>query len=340
MRRGRVVQWEIDSVDRGLFVPYWEAASVVERREARRARVPIPKKYVKSAVFIVDGEGQRPEGTGFIIAAIRKAGGVPHYAIKYLVTCRHIVQDMQSPHVRIRVDAEKTEDRRLTDGPYYHPTGPAAADVAMFPIEFKAKGAGSFLRTSRVIPLRYLPPEEAKKRPKRIESAIGHDVFYAGFLRDVESMDDLVPMVRSGILGAKNQPGIPVKHRGKVFHVKGHLIDARAFHGFSGSPCFVQTRKRREDAPWEYEEFAQEWNAGRYLPKMETSFFGMLAGFWMAGGVGVVIPRRTIIETLEQEALLEDREEREEAQKQRREARKRGPKPAESASSEPGPEED
>lgn len=343
MLRGRVLRWEPVHAVPGVQVPYWEAASVVVSQQDKEPAVPIPAQYVKSAVFIVDGVSVsgRPEGTGFLINAIRRGGESASCGISYLVTCAHVVRGMQEPHVRIRVGRDAVEDWPLEDGPYYHPSGKPGDDVAVFPLRFSPDRGFWGSTSSSMIDVNYDTDFRNKiyEPPDFLDH--GQEVFYAGFLGEIKSMDELVPMVRSGIVGAWNQPDILMKDTwGNEYLASGHLIDARTEHGFSGSPCFVQYPEPayQWDLPATYEDFADLWQTGHFRPRVYTEFFGILAGFWRAEGVGVVVPLKKILETLERKELLKDRKEREAEVHALRDARKAESKPAEQATSRPGPE--
>ncbi len=337
--RGRVLRWEPIHAIPGVSVLYCEAASVAASQQDKERAVPIPAEYVKSVVFMVDGVSTRPEGAGFLINAIRCGGDSPPCGLTYLVTCAHVVRGMQEPHVRLRVKGGGVEDWPLKDGPYYHPSGDPGDDVAVFPIRFSPDRVGGWATSSTSIDVSYKTDFRNGRwgRPGYLDH--GHEVFYAGFLEAVDSMDDLVPMVRSGIVGAWDQPDIPmVDIWGNKYWATGHLIDARTEKGFSGSPCFLRYQESpNDDLPPTYEEFAELWTLGSFMPEMGTDLFGILSGFWRAGGVGVVVPYKKILETLERKELLEDRKEREAEVRAHRNARMAKSEPAEQASR-PGPE--
>jgi hypothetical protein len=146
---------------------------------------------------------------------------------------------------------------------------------------------------------------------------LGDPVFFVGLLSAVKEMGTRnIPMVRSGTLGAKYQDGIPVRRLDNtVDMVNGHLIDCRAYRGFSGSPCFIQF------VPETRETIGGERHT-RLLGVVSAHFDlvdkGLLEGdlATMVGGVkvpvhagvGVVVPVERVHELLNGDELRKKRE--------------------------------
>jgi len=74
------------------------------------------------------------------------------------------------------------------------------------------------------------------------EIVVGDQIYFIGLLTNVPSMlDQSIPMVRSGRIGALYQDDIPMRD-GLVVKDEpiAHLIDTYSRAGFSGAPCFVE----------------------------------------------------------------------------------------------------
>jgi hypothetical protein len=210
------------------------------------------------------------------------------------------------------------EDGSVKDEPVdrwvFHPT----EDVAVTPF---VDPTGEFFH-SLVETDQFVGQAETDVTP-----ATGDDVFFVGLLGSVPSMGKRnVPMVRSGSIGALYQGGIPIRlPDGTVIHTSGHLIDCRSFGGFSGSPCFVRFLSGKGSTP----------RMGLSYPIQSTLLLGMVAGHFdlkatvalpegedklkvpVAAGIAVLTTAEAILETLNQEELVADREEENDRNRQR-----------------------
>lgn len=76
----------------------------------------------------------------------------------------------------------------------------------------------------------------------RSRPMLGETVSFVGLFAPIAAMGEQnVPLVRSGTLAAIDQEKVPIALPEKtVFYHRAHLIDCRAYKGFSGSACFVQ----------------------------------------------------------------------------------------------------
>jgi hypothetical protein len=330
-----MARYRISHNERGVY------ERVADDRAAARLRnlrghddVTISWHHLRATGFVLDRAGGTPIGTAFTLAAIpvSSAKEEPRIVAVYLVTCRHVVMNCADPHVRFRTLTNKLVDYRLPR-PFFHPDIPEQADVAVYRYVVPDPDEERF---TFPLTMRFLFNEKTGKAhiPKWLAThgyvrARGQDVFYAGYLEPVPSMgnDRMIPMIRGAKLGAWDQEDVPFNPNGATIHMRAHLIDANAYHGFSGSPCFVKDPNNHD-------------------PKSGAAFIGMLAGFfkWEVGeesfpvnaGVGIVVPSDRIAETLSQEALVKDREEiRKRVQEDYPRVR---PSPGEPASSKPGPE--
>lgn len=124
-----------------------------------------------------------------------------------------------------------------------------------------------------------------------------------------------VPMVRTGALGAVDQPEVPMAEPGGTWRsVRGHLIDCRSFGGFSGSPCFMKFSRLKGVTE----------RMGLRYPETYPILLGVLGGHFdhrttlrladeltasipASAGIGVVYPVEVLRETLELDELVEER---------------------------------
>jgi hypothetical protein len=191
--------------------------------------VPLPETYPKGVVFIghrSDGR-DRLVGTGFFVS-IRGRILQP----TYVVTAAHVVEGAAQTFVRLRT----------TGGPrnvviedwFFH----GVHDVAVAPIDvpfdhdMTTTGIEQFIDDPDALP----PPLWGG-----IE--VGDDVYFIGLLGKVKAMRDrLIPIVRTGVLGAPWVENVPVKRSpvDATRNITAHLIDCRSFGGFSGAPCYLQ----------------------------------------------------------------------------------------------------
>ena len=129
-----------------------------------------------------------------------------------------------------------------------------------------------------------------------------------------------VPLVRSGTLAGLNQEHVPVAlPDGTVLEHTAHLIDCRAYAGFSGAPCLVQFPRDpdiggvgRVDEETEILGLI----SGHFDERTEAKLTGDIADMGTVGvpvslGVGVVTPAGAIEGLLRREDVVEDRRARE-----------------------------
>lgn len=191
--------------------------------------MPIPPDTLNIITMLCVDRGSgdatriEPVGTGFFVGSNGSRPGLIH---PQLVTARHIVVPALERYGKLY--ARISEGDKLVDVPIEKWVIPDAVtdDIAVAPYPYAAK----YWHTES-----FLSERDA-------EPYLGDAVYFIGLLKWVPEMaTSNVPMVRSGTLGAMNQSGIPVKMPDNVVvRMHGHLIDCRAYRGFSGSPCFVQ----------------------------------------------------------------------------------------------------
>ncbi|HKG04759.1 MAG TPA: trypsin-like peptidase domain-containing protein [Conexibacter sp.] len=166
-----------------------------------------------------------PIGTGFFVGM--RGQHTLTFSHVYLVTARHIVAHARTVYVRLTDPTGQTQDQRLDN--WFVPDD--NADVAVAPMP-GFDGTGHLLW-----------PYDDFLTADDDQPYLGDNVYFIGMFSFVPSMGAKnIPMVRSGTLGALNQDDIPIVTSDRVTStMNGHLIDCRAYSGFSGAPCLVQT---------------------------------------------------------------------------------------------------
>jgi trypsin-like peptidase len=188
--------------------------------------MPLDVSYQRSTVFVLAkiGKSWRPIGTGFFVVMDNEQNPNQHHA--YIVTAAHVVKDEPLTGIRFRTVDGQVIDKKV---PRWipHPT----ADVAVTDIWFDLLDDDSMVQFNAFLLNDALDIAETVPR-------LGTTVYFVGLLDGIAEMGRaMVPMVRSGSLGAYNQPGVPLVDRKTTV---AHLIDCRSFYGFSGSPCVIQ----------------------------------------------------------------------------------------------------
>lgn len=273
--------------------------------------MPLPDAYTWSVVFLTaprrleDGTWRdTPVGTGFIVTV---PSAIPQTLHPYVVTAKHIVNNQEKVSVRMRMKAGGLVDVPVPDWICHQD-----ADVAIARLALPVPAAE----------LHLAPLKESQfvdvGGGDGFEPHLGDNVYFIGLLALIPAMaDSNIPMVRSGTLGAKYQKDVPVMlpDRTRIF-MKAHLIDCRAYRGFSGSPCFIQF----------FLEDDQGWSTVRrtLLLGLVSAHFDMsdsapLEGDLVIGrrrsvavpihsGVGVVVPVEYIRDLLYDEVLVTERD--------------------------------
>jgi hypothetical protein len=186
--------------------------------------VPLDDSWRRFVVFILDAEGGKPIGTGFIVIKENEFGGPP---LAYVVTAAHVViKNHATAAMRLRTVGGGVNDFPLSVWSIAVDDDVAAqeCDLRGFepPVEFNA----------------YPLDEAIDQRPLKLRP--GEQCYFIGLLERVPSMGPaMIPMLRSGALGAYMQEDVPISIDPPK-SITAHLIDGRSLGGFSGSPCFVQ----------------------------------------------------------------------------------------------------
>jgi hypothetical protein len=159
---------------------------------------------------------------------------------------------------------------------------------------------------------------------------LGGEALYMGWVKPIRSMSERgQPMVRSATLGFVGAENLPYDGNPPRSLPIGHILDCRSWEGFSGAPCWVHvqvpyTPPDSFEPPRILTQLAQagivKW-AGDTLSVV--GFFGMLVAYTTNSGhgVGIVTPGERIVDLiLDDEELVEIREQAEEKERRRRDA--------------------
>ncbi len=283
----------------------WRSVSGLAESESV---VPVDQRYVKMVVPIIGTPGDDPasrslRATGFLVAVT--AGSEEHtLQFAYVVTAAHVVRSGHDFAVRVRTADGAGAEQPIEEW-FFHPS----EDVAVAPFRYQSSYDVSIF-----------PKELFYDRGDIYASPLlGDFVYFIGLLSGVDELERRgALMVRSGTVGALYQDHVPVQIGPQsVVQVTAHLIDCRAYKGFSGSPCFAQfTRWGREKTP----------RLGLALPDEFTLLLGVVAGHFdqetdvraaayddagkvsVNTGVGIVTPVEHIIETLDLDELVSMRD--------------------------------
>ena len=283
----------------------------------------------KSVAFII-GTRQRqgaavplPIGTGFLLGVRPPSEPSSRRAFTlYLATAAHVVRGENPTWVRLRRLEGELEDVPVA-GWFIHDR----ADVAIAVLDLEERHTPYDIA---VLPIPdFLPAGAeqrygARRRPLTRDDRpmLGDAVYFIGLFTSLPSMGARnLPLVRSGTLAAMSVEKVPVTMKDRtITRYTAHLIDCRAYAGFSGSPCFVQFPKEPGiggvGRPDEETELLGVFSS--HFDWMETAAVtGDLADvegsvrFPVNLGVGVVTPSASIVELLDRDDVLLDRLERE-----------------------------
>lgn len=150
------------------------------------------------------------------------------------------------------------------------------------------------------------------------EPRLGATVYYIGLLTPVGDMANaVVPMVRSGTVGALHQGGVRIEQQPPQV---AHLIDVRSRSGFSGSPCWMEVvmvgpgpipNIGSPEAPGDLSGFT--------VQHYSQALMGMLIGYVDEWGVAAVLPVEQIREVLNHEDVKSIRDENDQGIARKRE---------------------
>jgi hypothetical protein len=247
-------------------------------------------------VFLLDKDGGDPTGTGFLIVAPHESNrNVVH---TYIVTAKHVVDSHPHTYMRFRAVDGAVHDVPLGQWEFHD-----SQDIAAQEIDFH-------LNDIRPVFNAYTFDEAIDNNPvPGDEYLLGQRIYFTGLLETLrKSMGKtMIPMVRSGTIGALNQPDIPLENGTSV---TAHLIDGRSLNAFSGAPCYVQAVVLARDKD------------GGYFLHQHTRLLGIVVAHFddldkqsanrtlkLNTGVVVVIPVERVRELIEGDVMKEQRRE-------------------------------
>ncbi len=256
------------------------------------------------AVFIgmVGADGNFiPYGTGFLIAT-----DLEKVIFGYVTTCKHVIDEIidkiGGDRVWIRAntrDGNATEIITDIQNWVYDDTN----DVAIYCHYFNP----TLYELTYVRDISFA----TKEKIKELKIEPGEMAFLVGLFLSHYGSKRNMPIVRMGNIAAI--PEEPVLT--SVGYIKGYLVEMRSIGGFSGSPVLVTILPCRVID-----------KKVVFGGKMETLLLGMMQGLYvlkepsiaiepgdskadaMNAGIGIVIPIDTIMKTINEPLLLEQRE--------------------------------
>lgn len=249
-------------------------------------------------------------GTGFFVAHPIDPS-VPNSLASYLVTARHVAENMAGPFAVGMIDAHGVSDTLDIDVAHwtYHPD--PNVDVAVVDL---ARNDNAWL----VFPTFGF----ADNNGTAVSSTfgVGDLVYIVGLYRLFPGGAKISPIVHTGHVAMTPDEDIPARNRqtDEIVGTRGYLIEAQTLEGLSGSPVFL----RRTNIT------GISSGAGKVVAYSDDVYLlGLWQGAWdgIAGdvlservgsnmrvpvGMGITIPSRRILETLQQPNLEKERAQR------------------------------
>lgn len=247
-----------------------------------------------------------PCGTGFFVGIRSEVDGEGIYI--YLVTAKHIIENVRKEDLSIRVDTQKGPIHFMHPGGFNwfsHPDD-EDVDVAVTPftlnnVEFGDKYP-SFLSPGIFL------------NSKNIEDGdieVGNDVFISGLFSQHDGKFNNLPIIRLGNIAMFPDENEKVSVKWHNAKIDAYLIEARSVGGLSGSPVFFR------------EPYFKVTATGHMSIRPRPKFYlgGLIHGHFVVGvpesdnkdffseeryvneGVAIVVPATKISETLMQDKL-------------------------------------
>ena len=245
--------------------------------------------FIGLPITMPDGlQGLSFKGTAFFVSVPSESiKGVYHV---YLVTAKHVAKKLEGQTFMIRINTQDGKSALVIGERtqrWYYATD-KSVDVALIsylpPKQFDYRHIPTTL---------FLPDEEI--RSKRID--VGDEVFVTGLFAHLTGAARNLPIVRTGNIAMMPDEPVPTKELGDI---EAYLIEARSIGGLSGSPAFVRQGNK-------------------------TYLLGLMHGHWDVSeadvdvikdktnqsvnmGIAIVIPVTKILEVINQDALVKQRE--------------------------------
>jgi hypothetical protein len=188
------------------------------------------RKCVAFVALRMRDETYRFVGSAFWLG--RDVPGQIHTAETYLVTARHVIEEIAKTgvdEVWLRVnknDGSSAWGSTKISQWYMHPSDPSL-DVAIIEMGVPVEGDHLVLPYSLC-----LTPELAATH----EMAVGEEIFIVGLFKHYYGEQRNIPIVRIGNLATAEEQKISSERFGKR---DAYLIEARSIGGLSGSPAFL-----------------------------------------------------------------------------------------------------
>jgi hypothetical protein len=283
----------------------------------------VPEQLLQNVVFIAEIEdspsGDSPDwyATGFITAMPTVETSKTKYPL--LVTAKHVALGLKDRKIGFFVNKKGgglTELSVPGGGCFFHPTDDSV-DVAVFPCVIPPDADIRVLTTDRFIFL------GSEGDPSTF--GIGDEVFFPGLFTYAPGSKRNMPILRHGNLAMI--PEEPIQVAGGFAEV--YLIEARSIGGISGSPVFIRPTMGIDESRL---GIGDKTLLGI---SSEVRLLGLMHGHWdilesdmnkansshnrrgVNMGIGVVVPARKILETINSPSLLALRDANEEKHQQR-----------------------
>lgn len=281
-----------------------------------RVIFPLAFRDCVAYLYAENRKGERvPIGTAFGMF-VPTLG--PRIGARYLVTARHNIERIRlkarDRAAWVRVNRTGTgvdwyqfpldmwrfhpgDDPNVTGDEWLHePRDGMRYDVAVATCQRGFAGDESTLA--------FMTPDalvtDAYAREEMIQA--GDDVLITGLYHQHVGQAKNIPIVRQGVIAA--MPEEPVVS--KLGFIHAYLIEARSTGGLSGSPVFWWTGYARPtDTPGEYRGLSK--TSFRLLGMIHGHFESRIDAEWLNDGIAQVVPASVILETLHQEALVDER---------------------------------
>ena len=283
--------------------------------------VRIPDFVLKCVGFVGEVEHRTSSGvegelvaTGFFLAV--RCQRIPASHV-YFVTARHVAKRLKGRDIYFLVNSIQGGTISFETGNpwWFHPTDPAV-DVALVQIASDPLADVMSVEDSQLATPQLFA---------QMDIGIGDEVFTTGLFTHAPGAERNIPIVRHGNIAM--MPGEKIQT--DLGFADVYLIEARSMGGLSGSPVFVRPTMRAKLTA----------NHGKPVDFLGAghgaTLLGLMHGHWdireselnkpsfthdqrhgVNLGIAIVVPAVKILETLNQEALVNLRKQQEEIEEQ------------------------
>ncbi len=273
----------------------------------------VPDEVRKCVAFLICKHkgSYHPAGTAFLVGTPMKIA--PEHGFVYMVTAKHVIDgirddsDDQRVYIRLNTLASDTIVADVSvDDWCFHPND-LAADVAVIP--FNPEGTDS-----KIYPIPSFVTDDTIEKEG---IGVGDEVFMVGLFIPHTGRKQNLPILRAGNIAA--MPEEPIDTENGL--MEAYLIEARSIGGLSGSPVFVHFGIVR---------YRQGQTMYTTTPEATFLLLGLMHGHWdlptretdavlldqaynksVNMGIGIVVPAKKILETINHPELEQMRMEAE-----------------------------